>query len=297
MRAGEREQETSFLSFFFLSFVFFPPDLGLSFSARPSQGACLFSLLSSSLPLPSSLFPLPSSSSNLHLHHLHPLRQRSPVSARAAARQNWLPGGKIPPYLDGTLAGDYGFDPLSLGSKPEALRWMVQAELVHGRTAMAAASSIIFTDAAAKAGANIPAWYDAGKVYVESPGAIPFSTLLVTQFVLYHFVEIKRLEDFKKPGSQAEPGSFFGLETAFKGTGENGYPGGAFDPLNLSADPAVFKVMKEREVKNGRLAMVACLGFAGAHGAQPGTPLDNLFAHLANPAANNFATNGVSLPF
>lgn len=227
----------------------------------------------------------------------HPKKQRS-VSARAAARQSWLPGGKIPPYLDGTLAGDYGFDPLSLGAKPEALRWMVQAELVHGRTAMAAASSIIFTDAATKAGAGIPAWYDAGKAYVESPGAIPFSTLLVVQFILYHFVEIKRLEDFKKPGSQAEPGSFFGFETAFKGTGENGYPGGAFDPLNLSADPAVFKVMKEREVKNGRLAMFACLGFAAQHGAQPGaTPLDNLFAHLANPAATNFATNGVSLPF
>ena len=175
---------------------------------------------------------------------------------------------------------------------------MVQAELVHGRTAMAAASSIIFTDAAAKAGAAIPAWYDAGKVYVESPGAIPFPTLLVTQFILYHFVEIKRLEDFKKPGSQAEPGSFFGFEEAFKGTGENGYPGGAFDPLNLSADPAVFKVMKEREVKNGRLAMMACLGFAAQHGAQPGeTPLSNLFAHLSNPAANNFATNGISLPF
>ena len=113
----------------------------------------------------------------------------------------------------------------------------------------------------------------------------------MTQFILYHFVEIKRLEDFKKPGSQAEPGSFFGLETAFKGTGENGYPGGAFDPLNLSADPAVFKVMKEREVKNGRLAMVACLGFAAQHGAQPGqTPLDNLVAHLGNPAAKNFAS-------
>ena len=35
----------------------------------------------------------------------------------------------------------------------------------------------------------------------------------------YNFVELKRWEDIKRPGSQAEPGSFFGLEAAFKGTG------------------------------------------------------------------------------
>ena len=57
------------------------------------------------------------------------------------------------------------------------------------------------------------------------------------QVLLYHFVEIKRLEDFKKPGSQAEAGTFFGFESAFKGTGENGYPGGLFDPLGLANGP------------------------------------------------------------
>jgi hypothetical protein len=30
-------------------------------------------------------------------------------------------------------------------------------------------------------------------------------TLLVVQFILFHFVEIKRLEDWKKPGSQVGP--------------------------------------------------------------------------------------------
>jgi hypothetical protein len=60
-------------------------------------------------------------------------------------------------------------------------------------------------------------------------------TLLAVEFLLFNFVELKRLQDFNKPGSQAEPGSFFGLESAFKGTGgENGYPGGVFDPLGFS---------------------------------------------------------------
>lgn len=41
------------------------------------------------------------------------------------------------------LAGDFGFDPLGLGKDPAALRWYQQAELVHGRTAMAAVAGII----------------------------------------------------------------------------------------------------------------------------------------------------------
>ena len=34
-------------------------------------------------------------------------------------------------------------DPLGLGKDPEALRWYVQAELFHGRTAMTAVAGIL----------------------------------------------------------------------------------------------------------------------------------------------------------
>lgn len=44
------------------------------------------------------------------------------------------------------LAGDFGFDPLELGQDPEALRWYVQAELVHARFAMAGVAGILYTD-------------------------------------------------------------------------------------------------------------------------------------------------------
>ena len=40
-----------------------------------------------------------------------------------AERQVWFPGNKAPDYLDGSLPGDFGFDPLGLGSDPETLRW------------------------------------------------------------------------------------------------------------------------------------------------------------------------------
>jgi len=144
---------------------------------------------------------------------------------------------------------------------------------------------------------NVPEWYEAGKVSIEN-SAIPFASLLMVQLFLHNFVEIKRLEDIKKPGSQAEPGSFLGFETAFKGTGVSGYPGGPFDPLGLAANGVAGPLdeLKVKEIKNGRLAMVAFLGFAAQQAATGKGPIDNLVDHISSPWANNFCTNGVSLP-
>ena len=40
-----------------------------------------------------------------------------------------------PEYLDGTLAGDYGWDPLALGAEKDRLGYYRQAELQNGRWA------------------------------------------------------------------------------------------------------------------------------------------------------------------
>ena len=37
--------------------------------------------------------------------------------------QRNLAGNEFPPHLDGSLPGDAGFDPLSLGSDPTLLKW------------------------------------------------------------------------------------------------------------------------------------------------------------------------------
>jgi light-harvesting complex I chlorophyll a/b binding protein 5 len=132
-------------------------------------------------------------------------KQKAARVVRAAAanadRPLWFPGNPAPAHLDGSLAGDYGFDPLNLGAEPETLKWMVQAELQNGRWAMLGVAGILFTSLGAEAGLNFPQWYDAGKVAIAN-SPFSFQTLLGVQFLLFAWVETKRFLDFKNPGSQ-----------------------------------------------------------------------------------------------
>lgn len=218
------------------------------------------------------------------------------VVVSAADRQVWFPGNDPAPHLDGSMPGDYGFDPLSLGSDPKILKWFQQAELVHARTAMTAVAGIIFPAVATKAGVlNVPEWYEAGSVWVQNNPGFPFASLLFIQIVLTGWVETKRIMDFQNPGTQD---NWLGEGGQFKPMA-NGYPGGSFfDPFGLSrGSEAQLRKYQDNEIKNGRLAMVAFLGFVAQHAATGKGPIDNLIDHINNPTGVTFATNGVSLPF
>jgi light-harvesting complex I chlorophyll a/b binding protein 5 len=171
----------------------------------------------------------------------------------------------------------------------------VQAELIHGRVAMAGVAGILFTSLAHSSGSDVPEWYEAGKVYMQQHPEVSFGALVWTTFALSGWAEFNRLQDLRVHGSNnADP--------IFKGNvvpnTEPGYPGGIFDPLGLArGDAAKFAEYKQKEIKNGRLAMVAFLGFASQYAATGKGPIDNLAAHLASPGTANFVHNGVSVPF
>lgn len=52
------------------------------------------------------------------LHHASAGKQ-----AAMKNRPSWFPGSKLPDHLDGSMPGDYGFDPLGLALNADNLRW------------------------------------------------------------------------------------------------------------------------------------------------------------------------------
>ncbi|XP_047320072.1 chlorophyll a-b binding protein, chloroplastic [Impatiens glandulifera] len=202
-------------------------------------------------------------------------------------RPLWFPGSTPPEWLDGSLPGDFGFDPLGLGSDPETLRWMHQAEIVHSRWAMLGAAGIFIPEFLTKIGIlNTPSWYTAG----EQEYFTDKTTLFIVELIFIGWAEGRRWADIIKPGSvNTDP-----IFPTNKLTGTDvGYPGGLwFDPLGWgSGSPKKIKELRTKEIKNGRLAMLAVMG-AWFQAIYTGTgPIDNLFAHLADPGhATIFAT-------
>eukprot|EP00884_Botryococcus_braunii_P004042 jgi/Botrbrau1/13639/Bobra.0373s0013.1 len=210
---------------------------------------------------------------------------RSRMVVCAAARPLWLPGVEPPKYLNGSLPGDYGFDPFRLAEDPKALKWYQQAELQNGRWAMLGAAGILGEDLLGKLGIAGPAakvpWFEAGDYEYFAPS----SSLFISELFLFGWVEARRWQDIVKPGSVNQDPIFTNNRLP---DGEVGYPGGIFNPLGFGKDnPAEWKL---KEIKNGRLAMLACAGFFAQAKTTGKTPLENLFDHLAAPTAVNVLT-------
>ncbi|PNH00627.1 Chlorophyll a-b binding protein, chloroplastic [Tetrabaena socialis] len=200
-------------------------------------------------------------------------------SFRDAALPSWMPGASLPGYLDGTLPGDFGFDPLALGAEPSKLKWYAQGELMNARFAMLAVAGILIPELLSSIGLSWPgagvAWYDAGKFEYFAPA----SALFGVQMLLFSWAEFRRYQDILKPGSANVDPIF--TNNKLPDGNEPGYPGGIFDPFGWSKGD--MKALKTKEIKNGRLAMLAFAGFVGQAYTTGTTPLKNLATHLADP--------------
>ncbi|MQK21484.1 hypothetical protein EI013_24175, partial [Escherichia coli] len=160
-----------------------------------------------------------------------------------------------------------------------SLRWNVQAELVHCRWAMLGAAGIFIPEFLTKIGIlNTPSWYTAG----EQEYFTDTTTLFIIELIFIGWAEGRRWADIIKPGSVNTDPIF--PNNKLTGT-DVGYPGGLwFDPLGWgSGSPQKIKELRTKEIKNGRLAMLAVMGAWFQHIYTGTGPIDNLFAHLADP--------------
>ncbi|KAK9806766.1 hypothetical protein WJX72_001808 [[Myrmecia] bisecta] len=187
----------------------------------------------------------------------------------------WLPFAQFQPpqYLDGTLPGDRGFDPFRLseswGSPPDGsdepekrLGWLLEGELYNGRLAMLAAVGVLAIEYLGKG-----PWWTAP--YTADYYGLPYVVGVVIVHAIFGALELKRLENWRELGEAGH----FGMAP--------------FDPLDLTDD-----YKRQAEVRNARLAMLACLGFATQAWVTGKGPIENALDHLSDPFGNNIFTQG-----
>jgi light-harvesting complex II chlorophyll a/b binding protein 4 len=225
-----------------------------------------------------------------------------PKMQDATTLKNWIPGLQRPSYLDGTYAGDVGFDPLGLvnldgpwwdiaGAQSPARRlaWMREAEIKHARLAMVGATgwplSELWHGPLAKA-LGLP--FELDLTQGRAPSVLngnlgEASPILFLALLFASYLEVKSLDQVHgltalgktisdKSGDLVMK-SYSPGDLGFDPLGMYDFYGsqpGTMDVARMEQDPeyemkyifATRKEMELAEIKNGRLAMLAITGFA-----------------------------------
>jgi len=188
------------------------------------------------------------------------IQLESEPKAAPRLKAQWLPFGNLlaPEILDGSLAGDVGFDPLGFSRTKNTLLWMREAEVKHSRLAMLAAvgwplselwhkelASVFGMESilAGKSGSLAPSLLNGG---LSSPYA---TAMLIASVLVAGFLE----------GQAMNKGDIFISSEKSKGYVPGDFQ---FDPVNLYKIRGDKKSMELTEIKNGRLAMCAITVYA-----------------------------------
>jgi len=202
----------------------------------------------------------------------------------------WLPNTTRPSWLDGSLPGDRGFDPLGLAKPVEYLQF--DLDQLDQNQAQNRAGGVVgsFKPSADQVStqslqpysevfglqrfrecelihgrwamvatlgiivaesATGVSWIDAGKVELDGARYLNFDLpFSISQICWFEAISVGAAELYRN--SELDPEKRI-------------YPGGAFDPLGLAtvgkADENQISRLREAEIKHGRLAMVAFFGF------------------------------------
>ncbi|GFY82357.1 light harvesting complex photosystem II [Actinidia rufa] len=235
-------------------------------------------------------------------------------------RPLWYPGAKAPEYLDGSLVGDYGFDPFGLGKPAEYLQFDLDSldqnlaknqagDVIGTRFETSEVKSTPFQPYSEVFGlqrfrecelihgrwamlATLGAitvewltgvtWQDAGKVELIEGSSYLGQPLpfSITTLIWIEVLVIGYIE-FQRNAELDEEKRL--------------YPGGKFfDPLGLASDPEKKATLQLAEIKHARLAMVGFLGFAVQAAVTGKGPLNNWVTHLSDPLHTTIIDNVLS---
>merc|ERR1719183_2695937 len=165
-------------------------------------------------------------------HHASTARASSPLMQ---TKSKAIPFLKAPPALDGSMAGDIGFDPLQI-SDLVPLAWSREAELKHARICMLAFAGWVSVDL----GFRVPYAPEVSSLYAHDAtvekGPMYFLLILLTGWEVVCGIP-KVFQLLNDPDATA-PGDY------------------KFDPLGFGGSLE----LQEKELANGRLAMMAFSG-------------------------------------
>lgn len=178
-----------------------------------------------------------------------------------------LPFLNRPPLLDGSMAGDVGFDPLGLSNIDDVgcdLYWLREAEVKHARVAMLAVVGILQVEIFGPApGCEMAVEKCQTDAFWQIWGAHP-------QYIVFALIMILIIETFSGIATTS------GRESGERAPGDFG-----LDPLGFTkGDPDKFARLQAQEIANGRLAMFAAAGELVQGCTTHQGALDNLYSSL-----------------